>query len=144
MVGWITYDKQVQDNEAFFIDFARVNNTEHRVLILEDCDDMISSRSDGNKAMSRILNISDGLVSLPARKFVFSTNLPSLSNVDPALLRPGRCFGAIQFNKLSPSEADAAAASIGISKKHTSSVTLSTALNNSNNVEAMVRTIGFV
>jgi ATP-dependent 26S proteasome regulatory subunit len=43
--------------------------------------------------MSRFLNISDGLIKLPNKKLVFTTNVTNFENIDSALLRPGRCFG---------------------------------------------------
>ena len=159
--------ERVQRDEQFYVNFAAVNegpnsandlimgNTrlsdlrrmqrrDGRVLILEDADEMLSSRADGNKIMSRLLNLSDGLVSLPARKLIFSTNLPSLSSVDEALLRPGRCYGVVNFRKLTKDEALKAQASVGrdvpITKKE---VSLSEALNGSTDRGTTIRHIGF-
>ena len=74
-------------------------------MIIEDCDLMLKARSDGNSLMHRFLNMSDGLVSTKSKKLIFSTNLPSVKNVDPALMRPGRCFDVIEFDKLNLEQA---------------------------------------
>ena len=86
----------------FFADFMENRD---RFMIIEDCDLMLKARSDGNSLMHRFLNMSDGLVSTKSKKLIFSTNLPSVKNVDPALMRPGRCFDVIEFDKLNLEQA---------------------------------------
>ncbi len=107
---------------------------------------MLSSRERGNDLMARLLNLADGLISLPKRKIVFSTNLPSLDSVDEALLRPGRCFAAVNFRKLDAAEAERAAASIGRQKTFgPGSYTLAQALGSQHGQHAQaVRRVGFV
>jgi len=79
-------------------------------MIIEDADTILSSREDdGNKLMSRFLNVSDGLIKLPNKKLVFTTNISDFTKVDPALLRPGRCFGVLHTRLLNLNEAQAAA-----------------------------------
>jgi SpoVK/Ycf46/Vps4 family AAA+-type ATPase len=140
----ITYDPMVQRDEQFFIHFADPSEDIGKVLILEDCDEMLESREDGNKLMSRLLNLSDGLVTLPKRKLIFSTNLPGLNRVDEAILRPGRCFAAVQFRNLTAAEATKAASSIGIERAFDKgSYKLAEALNRQYSTQAAVRQIGF-
>jgi len=94
--------------------------------------------------MGRLLNLSDGLASMPARKLIFSTNLPSLMSVDSALRRPGRCFAAVNFRPLTAKEAGAACKAIGLSKTFKEPCTLSEALNDQSEFNAeVVRKIGF-
>ncbi len=79
-------------------------------MIIEDADNILSSRErDGNHLMSRFLNVSDGLIKLPNRKLIFTTNIVNPENIDPAILRPGRCFALIQTSELTLVEAQAAA-----------------------------------
>jgi ATP-dependent 26S proteasome regulatory subunit len=59
--------------------------------------------------MSRFLNVADGLIKLPNKKLVFTTNLTDFARVDSALLRPGRCFGVMKTRELNLVEAQAAA-----------------------------------
>lgn len=80
------------------------------IMIIEDADTLLTARDrDGNKLMSRFLNISDGLIKLPNKKLVFTTNIIDFGNVDHALLRPGRCFGLMHTRSLNLNEAQAAA-----------------------------------
>lgn len=129
---WVTYDKRVQACEQFYINFGSLSHTrDGRALVMEDADEMIGKRKDGNELMNRILNISDGIVTLPARKIIFSTNLPGLHDIDEALLRPGRCFAVVRFRKLSRAEAARACGAIGLKlEAKGEQLTLSEALNN--------------
>lgn len=141
--AWVTYDPSIQQDESFIVSFADPDDGDGRVLILEDCDTLMESRTEGNNLMNRILNLSDGIIQLPKRKLIFSTNLPSLDSVDDALLRPGRCFGAVRFRALKPAEATKAAASIGLERTFNANVTLAEAINSSNGTEQIVKRIGF-
>lgn len=99
----ITYDGDLIASDGLFIDFIRDRNP--GVLIVEDNDELLKARSEGNKAMTRLLNVGDGIISLQGKKMVFTTNLESLDSVDSALLRPGRCFDVIEFRNLTAEEA---------------------------------------
>lgn len=89
--------------------FNMCADSEFSPLFLEDADLFIEAREDGNQSMSELLNGSDGIVKEDKAKLVISTNLPNLNRVDSALLRPGRCFGVLEFRHLTPDEALAAA-----------------------------------
>jgi ATP-dependent 26S proteasome regulatory subunit len=80
------------------------------IMIIEDADTILMSREDnGNKLMSRFLNVADGLIKLPNKKLIFTTNISDFTKVDPALLRPGRCFGVMHTRLMNLVEAQAAA-----------------------------------
>jgi ATP-dependent 26S proteasome regulatory subunit len=64
--------------------------------------------------MHRFLNVGDGLISLKGKKLIFSTNLPSVRDVDAALTRPGRCFDVISFNNFTLDEAKTLSTKLGI------------------------------
>jgi len=55
--------------------------------------------------LHRFLTIADGIVRAQGRKIFFTTNLPNVGDLDDALLRPGRCFGAIHARSLTPPQA---------------------------------------
>ena len=74
-------------------------------------------RDDGNDLMARFLNVGSGLVSNGKKKLIFSTNLPNISNVDEALVRPGRCFDVLQFSGLDSEQAQALIAKLGLDIK---------------------------
>lgn len=75
------------------------------ILIIEDADDYLGSRKDGNKVMSSLLNGLDGFIVDNGIKVVFNTNITNLSSIDEALIRPGRCFDVLHVPKLTPEQA---------------------------------------
>ena len=101
----ISYDTAILSDDEIFADF--MSETE-RFMVLEDADTFLASRGKGgNTIMHKFLNVGDGLLSTKGKKIVFSTNLPSVRDIDEALLRPGRCFDIIRFDRLSPDDARA-------------------------------------
>jgi ATP-dependent 26S proteasome regulatory subunit len=64
--------------------------------------------------MHRFLNVGDGLVTTKGKKMIFSTNLPSIRDIDSALVRPGRCFDILTFDSLSQANADKLAKKLGV------------------------------
>lgn len=104
----VIYDEKLMQSDNVFQNFLFDATAD--ILIVEDADTILSSREDdGNKLMSRFLNVSDGLIKLPNKKVVFTTNINDFSRVDPALLRPGRCYGVVHTRALNLPEAQAAA-----------------------------------
>jgi hypothetical protein len=93
----ITYDPAIMSKDGIFAYFAE---SEAGTLVFEDADNLLGKRENGNDMMTKFLNSSDGLVSAPNKKIIFSTNLENLDDVDPALIRPGRCAGVIKFRAL--------------------------------------------
>jgi hypothetical protein len=101
----ISYDTGILSDDEIFADF--MSETE-RFMVLEDADTFLASRGKGgNTIMHKFLNVGDGLLSTKGKKIVFSTNLPSVRDIDEALLRPGRCFDILRFDRLSPDDARA-------------------------------------
>jgi hypothetical protein len=95
--GMVTYDEQILSKDTIFSTFM---DSDSGALILEDADNFLSSRSSGNPLMHKFLNVGSGLISSPKKKIIFSTNLENIDEIDPALIRPGRCFDVITFGKL--------------------------------------------
>ena len=98
----VSYDGNILDKDGFF---ARFIESDDNVMVLEDSDAFLKPRSDGNTMMHRFLNVGDGLVTTKGKKMIFSTNLPSVRDIDTALTRPGRCFDIVTFDTLSFGEA---------------------------------------
>lgn len=73
-------------------------------IILEDADELMRKRSEGNRHMSAILNLTSG-VAPSSRKLIITTNLPHLREVDEALLRKGRTFAVLKFRHHTREEA---------------------------------------
>ena len=106
----VSYDDAVMSGDSIFASFI---GGDSRFLIMEDADTFLQARQDGNTMMHRFLNVSDGLISAANKKLVFSTNLPSVQSIDPALMRPGRCYDTIEFRPLNKAEAAPIAAKFG-------------------------------
>lgn len=110
----VTYDGEILQKDRLF---ARFIESENSVMILEDSDTFLKARTDGNTMMHRFLNVGDGLVTTRGKKMIFSTNLPSIRDIDPALVRPGRCFDILHFNPLKKEEAKVLCDKLGIELK---------------------------
>lgn len=109
----VAYDEKVMRNDGLFASFIDDNS---RFLVMEDADAFLQARADGNTMMHKFLNVSDGLISAADKKLVFSTNLPNAHDIDPALVRPGRCFDILTFRPLTREEAAAVVAESGSGK----------------------------
>lgn len=83
-------------------------------IVVEDADIILAPRTTGNLMMSELLNETDGVGSNHTRKIIFNTNLTDLRLIDEALLRAGRCYEAVNFRLLTPSEAIAARKANGL------------------------------
>ena len=101
----LTFDERVIGTDDFFVTFLTDKAAD--VLVMEDADTLIGGRiKERNMHMDKFLNISDGLVPHKGKKMIFTTNLSSVDYIDPALIRPGRCFGVLNFRKLTLEEAN--------------------------------------
>ena len=102
-----TYDETLLTSDAMFADFI-VGETD--LLVVEDADVFLKSRQhDGNRIMSKFLNIGDGLAANHKKKIIFTANIVDPEHIDSALIRPGRCFDCKMFRPLTYTEARDAA-----------------------------------
>lgn len=84
-----------------------VNGDKWMVLVIEDADAVIGKSDGGSKHLSRLLNLTDGLLGDDLRVlFVISTNEP-LGALRDSMIRPGRCLAEVGVGKLPPSQARA-------------------------------------
>lgn len=91
-------EPEVLYSDNMFINFI---TSKTNVFVVEDADKYLQPREDNNPIMHKILNASDGLLSMPkTKKMIFSTNLPGTDSIDPALIRAGRCFEVLHFGEL--------------------------------------------
>lgn len=98
----ITYQDSIRDLDVMFSSFLRSDN---KFLIIEDADEFLIKREQGNTAMKRLLNVADGLTSNKNKKIIFTTNLTSTAQIDDALLREGRCYDSVNFKPYDKAEA---------------------------------------
>ncbi|MGR6321734.1 DUF5925 domain-containing protein [Micromonospora soli] len=78
-----------------------------RLLILEDCDELIrgEAKQAAGQALSRLLNLTDGLLGQGREVLVAITTNEDLARLHPAVTRPGRCLARIEVGPLSYGEA---------------------------------------
>ena len=94
-----TTDLNAIANEELYINFRC---HEYDFMVLEDIDNQLISRTQGNNIMHKFLASSDGFLA-SRKKIILSTNL-KLDEIDPALIRPGRCYAALNMRKLDKKE----------------------------------------
>ncbi|MFE9256904.1 DUF5925 domain-containing protein [Streptomyces sp. NPDC006879] len=77
-----------------------------RLLLLEDCDELIrgEARHTAGQALSRLLNLTDGLLGQGRNVLVAVTTNEDLERLHPAVVRPGRCLARIEVGKLTYQE----------------------------------------
>jgi energy-coupling factor transporter ATP-binding protein EcfA2 len=96
-----TGDTRAFESDSIFVSFITGS---HDAFVVEDADLLLTSRSSGNLDLHRFLAIADGVVRAQGRKILFTTNLPNVHDIDPALMRPGRCFATLHTRSLTPTE----------------------------------------
>ncbi|MBB6036033.1 DUF5925 domain-containing protein [Phytomonospora endophytica] len=107
----------VLDPEVFFQDTAYLmqvalgddydDDERWQLLIIEDCDELIrgEAKAAAGQALSRLLNLTDGLLGQGRRILVALTTNEDLARLHPAVVRPGRCLAQIEVGPLSHAEA---------------------------------------
>lgn len=77
-----------------------------RLLLLEDCDELIrgEAKHAAGQALSRLLNLTDGLLGQGRNVLVGVTTNEDLERLHPAVVRPGRCLARIEVGPLTRSE----------------------------------------
>lgn len=78
-----------------------------RLLLLEDCDELIrgQAKHQTGQALSRLLNLTDGLLGQGRNVLVGITTNEDLERLHPAVVRPGRCLARIEVGSLTRDEA---------------------------------------
>jgi hypothetical protein len=80
-----------------------------RLVILEDAGELLAAdaRSVTGQALSRLLNVTDGLLGEGLRTLVVVTTNEPVRRLHEAVARPGRCWAQVEFGALSAADADA-------------------------------------
>ena len=80
-----------------------------RLLILEDSGEFLTmdAKERTGQALSRFLNVVDGLIGQGLRLLVLVTSNEALGKLHPAVSRPGRCVNKIRFQPFTTMEANA-------------------------------------
>ncbi|MBP2704056.1 AAA family ATPase [Microbispora sp. RL4-1S] len=78
-----------------------------RLLVLEDCDELIraEAKQSSGQGLSRLLNLTDGLLGQGRDVLVAITTNEDVSRLHPAVVRPGRCLAQIEVGPLDAAQA---------------------------------------
>lgn len=97
-----------------------------RLVILEDAGELIAAdaRAVAGQALSRLLNVADGLLGQGTRTLVLITTNEPLKRLHPAIHRPGRCLADIEFTPFTVAEANAWLAAQGQGRRVTAPMPL--------------------
>lgn len=134
------------DNELLLLDPMLISylqgQKDMRLMVAEDADNFVAKRENDNKSMVGLLNMSSGIAA-GNTKIILSTNLSNINKVDPALVRPGRCFKILTFEKLSPQQSAAIGGVMNTKSDYGSAMTLAEVLNGSNGLADTKKSFGF-
>jgi hypothetical protein len=86
----------------------RSGGPEWKLVVVEDVDELIrgDAKLRTGQALARLLNMTDGLLGQGLRTmFLLTTNEP-MSELHPAISRPGRCLANIEFHTFNRVEAE--------------------------------------
>lgn len=77
-----------------------------RLFIVEDADEFISANAKERtgQALSRLLNIGDGLIGQGLKILLLFTTNVEIGKLHPALTRPGRCMANVHVPAMTPAE----------------------------------------
>lgn len=80
-----------------------------RLLLLEDAGELLAAdaKQRTGQGLSRLLNVSEGLIGQGLRIMLLITTNEALGALHPAVQRPGRAALQLEFDRLSPDEANA-------------------------------------
>lgn len=101
------------DSPSYLLQVALEENYDSekpwRLLLLEDCDELIRSEAKAStgQALSRLLNLTDGLLGQGCQTLIGITTNENLARLHPAVTRPGRCLAQVEVGPLTHTEASA-------------------------------------
>src|SRR4051812_2807486 len=98
----------------------------HGLIVREDAGELMSAsaRAEVGQGLSRLLNLTDGLLGQGVRTILLVTTNEPIGRLHPAVRRPGRCWVSIDFGPFDAAEATAWLALNGVEREVTGPVTL--------------------
>ncbi|CAA9526975.1 MAG: hypothetical protein AVDCRST_MAG67-3754 [uncultured Solirubrobacteraceae bacterium] len=90
-----------------------------RLIVLEDAGELMSAsaRSETGQGLSRVLNLTDGMLGQGVKCVLLVTTNEPLGRLHPAVHRPGRCWASVAFEPFSAPEATAWLAARGVERE---------------------------
>jgi hypothetical protein len=78
-----------------------------RLVVVEDVDELLraDARQVSGQALSRLLNLTDGLIGQGLNVLLLLTTNEPVGQLHPAVTRPGRCLMEVSFTALAIAEA---------------------------------------
>lgn len=79
-----------------------------KLMVLEDAGELMTmeARTTTGQGLSRLLNLTDGLMGQGLNVMVLITTNEPLSSMHPAVVRPGRCLSEMEFGSLPADQAN--------------------------------------
>jgi len=83
------------------------NEDNWRLLVIEDADELlrVDAKERVGQALSRLLNLGDGLLGQGTKILVLITTNEPIGELHPAIVRPGRCLQECNFRRFTRAEA---------------------------------------
>jgi len=126
------------------------NDEKWRLFILEDAGELIQidARQEVGQGLSRLLNMSDGLIGQGLKIMTLVSTNEELQKLHAAVVRPGRAAAQIEFDKFTTKEAQAWLSAHGQDGSRAGAFTLAELYDKVNNGQIVSAprqsTIGFV
>lgn len=99
-------------NDSSFVEMILDNK--NAVVILEDCEDLLTDRMGNNSRIGTLLNISEGILGDALKlRFICTFNAP-IGKIDSAVIRKGRTHVKYEFKALSYDKARVLADKLGV------------------------------
>lgn len=99
-------------NDSSFVEM--ILNNKNAVVILEDCEDLLTDRLGNNSRIGTLLNISEGILGDALKlRFICTFNAP-VNKIDNAVIRKGRTHVKYEFKALTYNKAAALAEHLGV------------------------------
>jgi hypothetical protein len=105
MKAMYSFDENIFYCSNFFKELIYDDND---VVVLEDINQVIHKNQDDPASLNplnKLLSVTDGIISRQ-KKIIITTNITSKSQLNQALIRPGRCYDVLEFRKLEGVEID--------------------------------------
>jgi len=98
--------EEMLSSPEYFLDAMNgVGKGAVRILVIEDADQIVEKDGTRSADLSRMLNLTDGLIGADSDLIVLLSTNASPGQLDGALLRPGRCLATINFEPFPAHEA---------------------------------------
>lgn len=115
------------------------------IIFIEDAESILLKRenTDHGSSVANLLNMSDGILGDAMRMHIVCTFNTDLMDIDPALRRPGRLIGEMEFKRLTVEKSSALLLELG--KEPTNKeMTLGEIYNEDHSVQETKRKVGFI